>query len=161
MRPLARIAALVLFALMWTCQSTEAPQRLSGDEETLPVVTSFLGEQGGDAARSVAVSHLRRQERMPVGGVLHDRSFITEHKTPEAVINDVQTLYRICSSRPQRTVTPFGKMPCRLLARFFLSHKLSTLNAISLNGNVRLETAPFPSSAPCDYYVFALRHLLC
>ena len=81
----------------------------------------------------------------------------------EATLTDASQLYRICSSRPQRilptqgtkterTVTPFGSLAIR-------QHIVKSLYSY-YDSRCRQETAPFCVSAPCDYYVIALRHII-
>lgn len=82
----------------------------------------------------------------------------------EAILTDASQIYRICSSRPQRllsaqgpkterTVTPFGNFTIR---QHIVKHLFSYFDS-----RCRMETAPFCMSASCDYYVIALRRLLC
>ena len=79
----------------------------------------------------------------------------------EAVLSDSQSIFRICSSRPQRIIPVFVENTGKILGRivFYISKPQSCF--LQLGGCCRLETAPFQSQASCDYYVFALGHLLC
>jgi hypothetical protein len=87
----------------------------------------------------------------------------TQHERhSEATLNDSRSIFRLCNIRPQRLLptqnSNSGKNIARLLAfRRSQSKHLSFL----YNGRRRLETAPFQSAASRDYYVLALRHILC
>ncbi len=84
-----------------------------------------------------------------------------KHHHLEATLTDATSLYRICSSRPQRilptqgaknerTANPFG---------FFRRNIVKPIHFLH-DSRRRLETAPFCLSASCHYYVIALRHIL-
>ena len=79
----------------------------------------------------------------------------------EATLTDATSLYRVCSSRPQRIVpshcskTERNYSPCGF-ARYQFVKPLNTL----YDTRRRLETAPFCLSASCHYYVIALRHII-
>jgi len=81
----------------------------------------------------------------------------------EATLTDASQLYRVCSSHPQRilpsqaskterTITPFGNFALR-------QHIVKHFNSY-YDSRCRQETAPFCTSASCDYYVIALRHII-
>lgn len=80
----------------------------------------------------------------------------------EAMLTDGSHLYRICSSRPQRTVSTQGSKSertislCSGLARRHFVKPLHTL----YDSRRRLETAPFCLSASRDYYIIALRRII-
>ena len=81
----------------------------------------------------------------------------------EAMLTDGSHLYRICSSRPQRTVSTQGSKNERTislysscLARRYTTNPLNIL----YDDRRRLETAPFCLSASRDYYVIALRRII-
>lgn len=83
----------------------------------------------------------------------------SRNKNGVANIQDVQNIYRICNSRPQRVLSSFrtnkltGKMP--LLYKYTKCIKSYTA------GKFKLETAPYQTEVACDYYIIALRHILC
>lgn len=80
----------------------------------------------------------------------------------EATLTDGSTLYRVCSSRPQRLLPTHGSKtertanPCGLVRQRIVK-PLQFLH----DSRRRLETAPFCISASRDYYVIALRHIIC
>lgn len=79
----------------------------------------------------------------------------------EAILSDAQSIYRVCSSRPERILPGNGALQHTVVGRAACCNKhLQTLYAL-FRGKTRSETAPFSSKASCKYYVFALRHLLC
>ncbi|MBR1687826.1 MAG: hypothetical protein IJ710_04730 [Prevotella sp.] len=77
-----------------------------------------------------------------------------------AMFSDGRSIYRICSSRPQRLLPTIGPKPERMTGRFVLSHPYKSTAYRCYDRRARRETAPFPSAASCDYYVIALRHIL-
>ena len=79
----------------------------------------------------------------------------------EATLTDATSLYRVCSSRPQRLLPTHGSKtertanPCGFVRR----HIVKPLHFLH-DSRRRLETAPFCLSASCLYYVIALRHII-
>lgn len=78
-----------------------------------------------------------------------------------AVPADPQSIYRVCSSRPQRVLPSFSNPRHPVNGRRLLAGKMFHSSLQRQGSRVRMETAPFQSVASCDYYVFALKHLLC
>ncbi len=80
----------------------------------------------------------------------------------EAMLTDASQLYRICSSRPQRILSTQGSRGERTLTslsnliRYYIVKPLHSY----FDSRCRLESAPYSSSASCDYYVIALRHII-
>ena len=79
----------------------------------------------------------------------------------DAVLSDSLSLLRICCSCPQRIIPVFGESTGKIFGRiaFYISKPQTYF--LLFGGCCRLETAPFQSKASCDYYIFALRRLLC
>ena len=80
----------------------------------------------------------------------------------EATLTDASQLYYICSSRPQRILPSQGSRSERTLTPAFnlvRQHIVKPLHSYRIS-RCRLESAPFCISAPCDYYVIALRHII-
>ena len=78
----------------------------------------------------------------------------------EATLTDATNLYRVCSSRPQRLLPTQGSKTERTtstMGGFVRRHHVKPLQFLH-DSRRRLETAPFPLSASCRYYVIALRH---
>ena len=79
----------------------------------------------------------------------------------EATLTDATSLYRVCSSRPQRLLPTHGSKtertasPCGYVRRNIVK-PLHFLH----DSRRRMETAPFCLSASCIYYVIALRHII-
>ena len=84
-----------------------------------------------------------------------------KHHQHEATLTDATSLYRVCSSRPQRLFPTQGSKtertahPCGFVRR----HIVKPLQFLH-DSRRRLETAPFCLSASCLYYVIALRHII-
>lgn len=102
-----------------------------------------------------AVQHTKQNKQS------NDYAFdsFSHNKNGVANIQDVQNIYRICNSRPQRVLSsfrtnkPMGKMP--------LFYKYTKCIKSNTAGKFKLETAPYQTESVCDYYVIALRHILC
>ena len=84
-----------------------------------------------------------------------------KHHHHEATLTDATSLYRVCSSRPQRLLPTHGSKtertasPCGFVRRNIVKpfHFLH-------DSRRRQETAPYCLSASCLYYVIALRHII-
>ena len=86
-----------------------------------------------------------------------------KHHVPEATLTDAAQLSRVCSSRPQRIVSSRGAGSQRTSGSASAAarrHNVSPLKP-HCDRRCRLETAPFCTSASRQYYVIALRHILC
>lgn len=82
-------------------------------------------------------------------------------KATGAVIANAQDLVRICNSRPQRIIpSHFGK-PERYFSRLLLIRHVKQLKSPLAEWTQKAESAPFLPAVSCDYFVFALRRLLC
>ena len=79
----------------------------------------------------------------------------------ESVLNDVQHLYRIRSSRPERVVPSANPLPPHASGRVGLHHFYPHAGNAHTGFGVRREAAPFCSPHSCDYYVFALKRMRC
>lgn len=84
-----------------------------------------------------------------------------QHQHHEAALTDVTLLYRICSSRPQRILPTHGSRSKRALTPTFnlIWYIVKPLHSY-FDNRCRQESAPFRMSSTCDYYVFALRHII-
>ena len=84
-----------------------------------------------------------------------------KHHHHKATLTDATSLYRVCSSRPQRLLPTHGSKtertasPCGFVRRNIVK-PLHFLH----DSRRRLETAPYCLSASCLYYVIALRHII-
>ena len=84
-----------------------------------------------------------------------------KHHHHEATLTDATSLYRVCSSRPQRLLPTHGSKtertasPCGFVRRNIVK-PLHFLH----DSRRRLETAPYCLSVSCLYYVIALRHII-
>ena len=80
----------------------------------------------------------------------------------EATLNDARSICRLCNIRPQRLLPTHGSKPGKNMVRLFARRRSYVSPLLFLHdGRRRLETAPFQSTTSRDYYVFALRHILC
>lgn len=89
---------------------------------------------------------------------------LEKDKPSGAIFSDAQNLYRICNSRPQRLNPSFTSKYIRILFKENYAQKKYAFFHYSYPYNdkrSRIETAPFSCLAPSDYYVFALRRLIC
>ena len=84
-----------------------------------------------------------------------------DNRHHEATLTDATSLYRVCSSRPQRLLPTHGSKTERTAnpSGFVRRHIVKPLRFLH-DSRRRLETAPFSLSASCHYYVIALRHII-
>ena len=80
-----------------------------------------------------------------------------------AMLSNTRSTYRICNTRPQRLLPTYSSNPAKTQGKnhFYSIHKRFKFFKLPYDGRRRQETAPFSSSASCDYYVIALRRILC
>lgn len=82
-------------------------------------------------------------------------------KATGAVIVNAQNLVRICNSRPQRILPSSIGKPERMTSR---THHLLLTNHLQnhlAEWASKTDTSPFLPAVSSDYFVFALRRLLC
>ena len=80
----------------------------------------------------------------------------------DVMLYDARNMIRLCNSRPQRLLPVHGSEPGKHVARSFVVRRAGGKCVFFRHdGRRRLETAPFQSAASRDYYVFALRHIIC
>jgi len=128
----------------------------------LPILSVLLIALLGCLGEAMNVD-VKAHEDIVVSSLSNAYSLTDPHqgRHNEATLNDARSIYHLCGPRSQRHL-PTGsngdKNPTRSLTTcrpyvqpFFFLH----------DGRRRLETAPFQSAASRDYYVFALRHILC
>ena len=84
-----------------------------------------------------------------------------EQKRTEAIITDSHSIYRICNSRPQRLLSHHAQRNYRMQAKLQPLTFLSPYKSVKTGTHYWKITLPLLSVASCDYYVFALRHILC
>lgn len=99
-----------------------------------------------------------------VGGVTSEAEWRvpSENENGVAMIDDARCIYRLSNTRPQRLLPSHGSKPGKSTGRSFAVRRPHHKHFFFLHdGRRRLETAPFQSAASRDYYVFALRHILC
>lgn len=79
----------------------------------------------------------------------------------EATLTDASSLYRICTTRPQRVIPTHGSNSERSTGSCCSArrHVVKPLHFLH-DSRRRLETAPYCLSASCKYYVIALRHII-
>lgn len=80
----------------------------------------------------------------------------------EATLNDAQGVYRLCNTRPGRLLQTHGSNSGKNATRSLAVRRPIVKHIFFIHdGRRRLESAPFQSAASRDYYVFALRRILC
>lgn len=87
----------------------------------------------------------------------------TQHgRHNEATLNDARGVYRLCNTRPVRLLPTHGSSSDKNAVKLLAVRRLQVKHLFFLHdGRRRLETAPFQSAASRDFYVFALRRILC
>lgn len=88
-------------------------------------------------------------------------AYVVEGKATCAVIANAQTLARICGSRPQRVLPSFIGKPERTTSREPVSFRTQQLQNHLAEWTVKPSSSPFPPVVASDYFVYALRRLLC
>ena len=80
----------------------------------------------------------------------------------QAVIHDSSQNYRVCSSRPSRTipVNYFAKQDNRNVHKFLLFNFKDPIQSHHRQRN-QIRVSRMMPEPSCEYYVFALRRLLC
>lgn len=80
----------------------------------------------------------------------------------EATLTDAAQIYRICSSRPQRTIPTQDSRCHRMDFPFYGSTRRHITNLLYSYHDSRwsLKSRPVCMSFSCDYYVIALRHII-
>lgn len=114
----------------------------------------FIGRQSGDG---MPAEEAYRNSASCVVAPQHQH-----HQ--EATLTDASQIYRICSSRPQRILPSQGSKTERTptpLAHFAIRQHHTNPLCSYHDSRCRRETAPFSLSASRDYYVIALRHIIC
>ena len=90
------------------------------------------------------------------------QEWVFEHQQrPQAIISDSSQTFRLCSSRPQRVIpAEYAKQVQRYSFRLQSSNLEKTLSWYSY-GRHHIKTSRLSLLFSCEYYVFALKHLLC
>ena len=86
----------------------------------------------------------------------------SDQRNHEATLTDLTLLYNVCGSRPQRIITTQFSRVERSARSISLALRniVKTLKSPN-DSRRRRETAPFCTSVSSDYYVIALRHIIC
>lgn len=112
------------------------------------------------------ITHWHREDIVPEQNPpTRSESYVVTHQQNqhhEATITDSTSLYRICSSRPQRTLHTQGSRSERLLTPVFNSvwrYIVKPLHSY-FDSRCRMESAPFCMSSSYYYYIIALRHII-
>ena len=84
-----------------------------------------------------------------------------EHQRGVATFNDATSSLRLCLTRPSRLLPTTGPAPGKQSVRLWSSLN-PTLVSNPLNcHSCRKESTPFPTAASREYYIIALRRILC
>ena len=118
---------------------------------TLTLLTAFSGCQ------KRVVTQIQEQALRMTAEVMIPQ----DNRHHEATLTDATSLYRVCSSRPQRLLPTQGSKTERTTnpCSFVRNHIVKPLQFLH-DSRRRQETAPFCLSASCLYYVIALRHII-
>lgn len=139
------ILQLLLFTLALAFASAAASHAAHGVQAT-------YGQHPAPTKQMLAQKE--RPDRLTDNGGIRQQSH-------SAMLSDSQSRYRLSTARPTRLLPPstarYQHSPYRL--PLSLKHKNNPQRFFG--GRYRLETSPFQTAASCDYYVYALRHLIC
>ena len=87
---------------------------------------------------------------------------IEDHRhRSEAVLSNARGMFRVGASRPQRLLPVYGSKNNRTLGKYQQQPKFNLLNISWLSYSRQALPAAMHGSASCEYYVFALRRILC
>ena len=111
----------------------------------LAVINSTTDAQGGKQARRDRLTDISQKE---------DQRSV-------AVFEDTMNTMRICLTRPQRLLPSHGAAPGKTQVRSMESRRYTTPLCNYQIRSTRQESTPFQSSVSRNYYVIALRHIIC
>ena len=77
-----------------------------------------------------------------------------------AITNNQRNNVRTSTTRTFRTTSSNGTAKWRCSGGAFIKTYNNLLTSKRWRGALRIESAPFCFSCPCDYYVIALRHII-
>ena len=77
-----------------------------------------------------------------------------------AIVNNQRNNVRTLTTRTFRTTSSNGTTKWRSNSGAFIKSHNNLLTSKRWRGALRIESAPFCFSCPCDYYVIALRHII-
>ena len=78
----------------------------------------------------------------------------------DAVLSSARETFRLCSERP-RQFSPVGMRRVQPSAERLFQHSITRFKVLSAGRGKPRCSSPFLPDAHGDYFVFALRHLLC
>ena len=85
---------------------------------------------------------------------------LSKQEQPQSALFDTRDVYRICNARPQRILPTYGSGQNQGW-KYSFQCKINVVNLIYFYENAMHGYAPFSYSASSDYYVIALRRILC
>lgn len=128
----------------------------------LALVLSYLGTEKHMStpvcAQIESNSHDSEPQHRHKPGQLRDHNPLDREATG-TVIAESQNIMRLCTSRPQRTLAGSCARSARTTGQSAISTSAQATPGASWH--FRIETAPFSTPSASDYYVIALRRLLC
>ncbi|HCN52845.1 MAG TPA: hypothetical protein DIS88_03290 [Prevotella sp.] len=89
------------------------------------------------------------------------KEIIKEHKNPEAILSDRSNEVHFTSARPSRFIPGNEPRPQKFNGKQAYYTKFNPINHFLIIGRLSRVRAPYPVHVSSDYYVFALRHILC
>lgn len=120
-----------------------------------PIVAGHDKAAAHDVAVAVADSQTPQERTDRLRGIEDER-----HRS-EATLNSSRDLFRVSVSRPQRLLPVYGSKNNRTLGKYQQQPKFNLLNISWLSYSRQALPAAMHGSASCEYYVFALRRILC
>lgn len=89
-----------------------------------------------------------------------DFGYFKDAESQLGIINNQRNGFRTISTRTFRTASSNGAAKWRCCGSFFLKTYNNLLSSKRWKDALRVESAPFHFSCPCDYYVIALRRII-
>lgn len=89
-----------------------------------------------------------------------DFGYFKDAESQLGIINNQRNGFRTVSTRTFRTTSSNGAVKWRCSSSSFFNTYKNFLTSKRWKDALRVESAPFHFSCPCDYYVIALRHII-
>ena len=118
------------------------------------LLTATSGSTVGDVsvATEGQLAQVERKDRL--------HGIETARHRAEATLNNARDIFRVNASRPQRLPPVYGSKDSRAVGRHPVISKFNPQNFRPACPGCHFLSAS-PGSASCEYYVFALRRILC
>lgn len=118
----------------------------------ISLTLTIIGQEQGYASNQKALPYQLRD--------VH-KEIMKEHRNPEAILSDRSNEVHFTSARPSRFIPGNEPRPQKFGGKQVFYKKFNPLNNFLMIGRQFRVRTPYPVHVSSDYYVFALRHILC